>query len=147
MTQNNIQKPPVAATAQSAPSTLLERLHRALGPLAGGIIIDCVDFAMFGPVALILGPVVGGLVGWWVSSLYHFGTRGRLIVATLSAIYCTIPIKLLPLATLVAACARFRESTGRPSLNSDERVDSEAAAEVSAAAGDPVRRHSDSPIR
>jgi len=100
-----------AETVETAPPTLLERLHRALGPLAGGIIIDFVDFATFGPIGLVLGPVLGGMAGWWVSSIYNFGTRGRVIVATLAAIYCTIPFtELLPLATLVAAVARFFET-------------------------------------
>lgn len=99
---------------ESAPVTIFERLHRALGPLAGGMIIDFVDFATFGPIGLVLGPVLGGLAGWWVSSIYHFGTRGRIVVATLAAIYCTIPFtELLPLATLVAAVARFFEPPRR----------------------------------
>lgn len=105
------QQPPAQSAASERP-TVLERLHRALGPLAGGIIIDCVDFATFGPVGLVLGPIAGGLAGWWVSSLYRFETRGRLIVALLAAIYCTIPFtELLPLATIVAACARYWDST------------------------------------
>ncbi|MGQ0633305.1 MAG: hypothetical protein ACT4QC_01740 [Planctomycetaceae bacterium] len=96
--------------------TVLERLHRALGPLAGGIIIDFVDFATFGPIGLVLGPVLGGLAGWWVSSIYQFGWRGRAVVATLAAVYCTIPFtELLPLATLVAAVARFFEAPAVPS--------------------------------
>ena len=97
-------------SADPAVQTFLERTHRALGPLAAGIIIDVVDFATFGPIGLVLGPILGGLAGWWVSSIYHFRTRGRLIVAILAAIYCTIPFtELLPLATLVAAAARFFE--------------------------------------
>lgn len=91
--------------------SLLERLHNALGPLAAGIIIDTVNLAMFGPIGLVLGPVVGGLAGWWVSSIYGFGTRGRLIVATVAAIYVTIPFtELLPLATMVAAVGRFNHA-------------------------------------
>jgi hypothetical protein len=97
-------------TSPPQPLTLLERLHRALGPLAGGIIIDVVDLATFGPIGLVMGALIGGLVGWWVSSIYGFGTRGRALIAILAAIYCTVPFtELFPLATLVAATARFRE--------------------------------------
>lgn len=98
-----------------APMSLLERLHYALGPLAAGIIIDTVNLAMFGPIGLVLGPVLGGLAGWWVSSIYGFGTRGRLIVATAAAIYVTIPFtELLPLATMVAAVGRFYHTPAPP---------------------------------
>lgn len=94
--------------ASESELTLLERLHNALGPLAAGIIIDVVDFAAFGPLSLLIGPVAGGLAGWWVSSIYGFGIRGRLIVATAAAIYVTIPFtELFPLATIVAAVGRF----------------------------------------
>jgi hypothetical protein len=107
----SIQPVPVSDPACAEKPTLLERLHYALGPLAAGIIIDIVDFAMFGPIGLALGPVVGGLAGWWVSSLYGFGTRGRLIVAIAAAIYVTVPFtELLPLATMVAAVGRFYQS-------------------------------------
>lgn len=99
---------PVAGPVSRRELTLLERLHNALGPLAAGIIIDVVDFAAFGPFCLLLGPILGGLAGWWVSSIYGFGTKGRLIVATAAAIYVTIPFtELLPLATMVAAVGRF----------------------------------------
>jgi hypothetical protein len=100
----------VPETSPLKPLTILERLHRALGPLAGGIIIDFIDLVTFGPIGLVVGPVVGGLVGWWVSSIYGFGPRGRALVAFLAAIYCTVPFtELFPLATMVAATARFRE--------------------------------------
>lgn len=112
---NEINAPiqPVAASvpAETPQLTLLERLHYALGPLAAGIIIDTVNLAVFGPIGVVLGPVVGGLAGWWVSSLYGFGTRGRLFVAIAAAIYVTVPFtELLPLATMVAAVGRFYQS-------------------------------------
>lgn len=97
-------------TVETAPPTVLERLHRSLGPLAGGMVIDFVDFATFGPPGIWMGLVLGGMAGWWVSSIYRFGTLGRVVVATLAAIYCANPfIDFLPIATLVAAVARFFE--------------------------------------
>jgi hypothetical protein len=113
-----------SSTSQNEPmrATLLERLHRALGPLAGGMIIDFVDFASFGPIGLVLGPVLGGLAGWWVSSIYGFGPRGRTVVAIVAAVYCSIPFtEVLPLATLVAAVARFFESPQGPPTNVTHR--------------------------
>jgi len=90
--------------------TLLVRLHRALGPLAGGVILDVVDFATFGPVGLAIGLLVGVLVGWWVSSIYAFSVKARCIWATLGGLYCAVPFtEVLPLATLVSAVGRFRK--------------------------------------
>lgn len=96
-----------SASAQAEP--LLVRLHRALGPLAGGIILDVVDLATFGPIGLAFGWLVGGLVGWWVSSIYGFSAKGRLAFALLCAVYITIPFTgLFPLATIISSVARFR---------------------------------------
>lgn len=115
--------------------TLLERLHNALGPLAAGIIIDVVDFAMFGPIGLVLGPLVGGLAGWWVSSIYGFGTRGRLIVAAVAAFYVTMPFtELLPLATMVAAVGRFYHA---PAGGQPENPDPPPPAESGHTQGSP----------
>jgi hypothetical protein len=89
---------------------LVIRLHRAFGPLAGAMLLDMVDLATFGPIGLILGPALGGLVGWWVSGIYDFSTRGRTAFAILAGVYCTIPFtEPLPIATAIAAVARFRE--------------------------------------
>ena len=93
---------------------LLDRLQRAIGPLAGGVILDVVDLAMFGPVGLFVGPFLGAAVGWWVSSLYRFSATGRAVFAALAALYITFPLtEVLPVATLISAFARFqpRESS------------------------------------
>ena len=93
--------------------SLLTRLHRALGPLAGGLILDFVDIATFGPVGLLGGFVVGGLAGWWVSSIYEFSPRSRLALAALAAVYTAVPLtEPLPLATAISALARFRRRHG-----------------------------------
>ena len=91
------------------PEPLLARLHRALGPLAGGLILDVVDLAMFGPLGLLAGPVVGAAVGWWVSSLYRLSATDRVVFAALAALYVSFPLtEVLPIATLISAFARFQ---------------------------------------
>jgi hypothetical protein len=101
----------VSGDARREPMVI--RLHRAFGPLAGAMLLDMVDLATLGPIGLVLGPALGGIVGWWVSGIYEFSTRGRLTFAILAAVYCTIPFtEPLPLATAIAAVARFREKPG-----------------------------------
>jgi hypothetical protein len=64
----------------------------------------------FGPIGLLGGFVLGAAVGWWVSSIYEFSTRGRAVFASLAALYTAIPFtELIPVATIIAALARFRE--------------------------------------
>ena len=87
---------------------LVHRLHRAFGPLAGGLLLDGVDLATFGPFG-IGGLFIGAFVGWWISALYGFSGKVRLFWALVAGIYCLTPAtELLPLATIVSAIARFR---------------------------------------
>ncbi|MDA1179442.1 MAG: hypothetical protein O2931_11660 [Planctomycetota bacterium] len=65
-----------------------ERLYRALGPLAGGIILDVTDFLTFGPIGIALGLIIGCPVGYWVSGM---SKRTRVLFAVLAGVYCTIP--------------------------------------------------------
>ena len=89
--------------------TLLRRLYRALGPLAGGMILDFVDLAKFGPLGLALGLPVGIAVGWWICSIYELSWQVRFLVAVVAGIYCMAPFTgVLPLATLISAIARFQ---------------------------------------
>lgn len=113
--ENNDPPPPTPTDSPPTESTL-ERLHRALGPLAGAIILDITDFVTFGPIGLVLGVAIGFPVGYWIASLYGFSRAGRWLIATLSGIYCTIPFtELIPLATMVAAVARYRSPPSRRS--------------------------------
>lgn len=94
------------------PRSLADRLHYALGPLAGGMLIDAADLITPGPLGLFGGLLVGLPVGWWVASIYGFSVPSRCLIATLAGIYCTIPAtELIPLATLVSAVARFFADT------------------------------------
>lgn len=89
----------------------LRKLYRALGPLAGGILLDTLDLATFGPLGLYFGGILGFCVGWWMASIHEFGSYGRFLFATLAAIYLTMPLtELLPLATIISAFARYRGS-------------------------------------
>lgn len=103
--------PVLGGTDRTPPrEPLLRRLHRAFGPLAGAMVLDAVDLLTFGPIGLVLGPALGGMVGWWVSGIYDFSRRGRVIFAVLAAVYCTVPFtEPFPIATAIAVIARFRE--------------------------------------
>ena len=86
----------------------LETEAAALGPVAGALILDFADFATFGPLGLVIGWLVGGVTGWWISSLYGYRIRYRLFWSALAAIYCTIPFTaIVPLATIISLIARF----------------------------------------
>ncbi|MFC3193075.1 hypothetical protein ACFODZ_02360 [Marinicella sediminis] len=88
-----------------------ERLLRSFGPLAGGVLLDLVDLATFGPVGLYLGPVIGGLLGWWLARVYRFGITGQCVLITLTVVYCTLPgTGLVPLATIIFGLVRLAET-------------------------------------
>lgn len=90
-----------------------QKLYRALGPLAGGILLDTLDLATFGPFGLYVGWFVGLVVGWWIASFHDFGPAGKAVFAGLAALYLTMPMtELFPVATVVSAVARFRSKQG-----------------------------------
>ena len=85
-----------------------ERLMRLLGPLAGGYLLDVMDLFTFGPVGFYLGPLLGGLLGWWLATVYRFGVLGQSVMILITALYCLFPgTELLPLATILLALVRF----------------------------------------
>jgi hypothetical protein len=89
------------------------RLHRAIGPIAGAMILDAADFVTFGPLGLYAGALVGVTVGWWVTGFYRFSQSSRLFWAVMAAVYCTVPMtELLPIATVMSATARFFDDPG-----------------------------------
>ena len=94
---------------------LIYRLYRAVGPLAGGILLDTIDLVTFGPIGIMGGFVIAITVGWWISSIYHFPVKGRILFAVLAGIYTAIPMtEIIPVATMVSAIARFREKPYEP---------------------------------
>ena len=109
------------------------RLYRALGPLAGGFLLDTFDFATFGPLGYGGGFVVGALLGGWVAAMEGFGWTGRLYCAVLAAFYTALPrTELFPLATAIAAASRFL----RPGSGARDPEALEASVEGSAEPGE-----------
>ncbi len=102
------------------------RLHRTLGPLAGGLVLDFVDLATFGPIGVYGGFMVAGAVGWWLGTIYEFPKQQRIVIAALSALYGAIPFtEPLPIATGISALARFRDrrrSGSEPDHDSDDAL-------------------------
>ncbi len=101
--------PPVDERTGKAekPVSNVRRAERAFGPLLGGVILDFMDLATFGP----LGLVVGAVVGFWICSIYRFPLKHKIIGALLAGWYCMMPFtRFIPMATMVGAYARFRES-------------------------------------
>lgn len=95
-------------------SGLLWRLHRALGPIAGGLLLDFTDLATFGPLG-VLGPFLGAAVVLWMSSLYRFSLKTKIFLAFLAGVYCMVPMtEPFPIATLVCVACRFFEKPAKP---------------------------------
>ncbi len=87
-----------------------ERFLRAFGPLGGGLLLDFADLATFGALGFYIGPLIGGLMGWWLASVYRFGTLGQCVLILITAVYCTLPsTALVPLATIVFALIKFAD--------------------------------------
>lgn len=103
------------APAAAPPPTRAERLNRAFGPVVAGLIIDFVDLATFGPIGFYLGLPIGAFAGYWMGRALALPKKSSLLCALAAGIYCTIPgTEMLPLATLVGACARYYESAPKP---------------------------------
>lgn len=92
----------------------LKKLYRALGPIAGGLFLDMLDLATFGPFGFYVGWLVGLVVGWWMASIYGFGNLGKTAFACMAAVYLTMPFtEFMPVATVISAlCPLSRECRG-----------------------------------
>ncbi len=100
-------------------SPLIDRIHKAFGPLAGAIILDLVDLASFGPLG-IGGLFVGGFVCWWILSTYNISKNMRILISILGGVYCMLPLtEIIPLATIISAIARFKEKPKKSSRYDD----------------------------
>jgi len=94
------------------PAQQAKRLNRAFGPVIAGLIIDLVDLSTFGPMGFYFGLPLGGGCGYWMGRTLGLTRKQSLTCAIAAGIYCMIPVsEFLPLATLVGAFARYREST------------------------------------
>jgi hypothetical protein len=104
--------PPTKPVIKPADRTLLiDRLHRALGPLAGAMILDAADFVTVGPIGIFAGLFVGAATGWWISSIYQYSNNARMLWSLLAGLYCTIPFTaIIPFATLISVVGRFFEN-------------------------------------
>lgn len=103
-----------ALAAQPADG-LLQRLYRSLGPVAGGLLLDMVDLATFGPIGVYGGFLLGGAVGWWVATLYGVHGAGRGLITGLAALYTGFPgTAFVPLATVVGGLLRLRDPRSPP---------------------------------
>ncbi len=84
------------------------RFARALKPIVAGILIDLVDFATLGPIGIYLGFLLGGLLGYWICSIYKLRPLHRFLGALITGIYCTLPFTaFIPAATLMGAYIEF----------------------------------------
>jgi hypothetical protein len=96
------------------------RTFEALGPVAGGIALDLVDLASFGPVGIFTGLGVGGLLGWYLSGIYGYSRSTRRWAALAAAVYCAMPMtEPLPLATILSVISKLAPSKDR-SRESDD---------------------------
>jgi len=99
------------APAAGTPPSVGRRLNRAFGPIVAGMILDLLDLATFGPLGYVLGLPLGGLMGYWLGRCLGLSRKSSVLCAFAAGVYCTFPFTgVLPLATLVGAYVRFRES-------------------------------------
>lgn len=98
----------VPSADDTAEEPLVSRAHRALGPLAVGIILDLLDLATFGVLGIYLGAIVGMAAGWYLGTMAGLGPRARFLFGVAAAAYLTVPMtEFMPVATIVGAAGRF----------------------------------------
>lgn len=103
-----------SSPAQPKPSQA-QRLNRAFGPVVAGLVIDFVDLATFGPIGLYLGLPIGAFAGYWMGRALGLDRKPSLLCALAAGIYCMMPgTEMIPIATVVGALARYRESAPKP---------------------------------
>jgi hypothetical protein len=112
----------VMDAAPQPSSDMGRRINRAFEPIAAGLIIDLIDFTSFGPIGLVLGLPLGGLVGYWMGRSLGLSRKASLWCALAAGVYCMTPAtEFIPLAMIVGACARFSENGKRRSANEKNR--------------------------
>ena len=108
------------APAPQKPSQA-QRLNRAFGPVVAGLIIDFVDLATFGPIGTYLGLPIGAFAGFWMGRALGLERTPSLLCALAAGIYCMMPgTEMIPIAPVVGALARYRESAPKPNAAPSE---------------------------
>lgn len=87
---------------------VVRRTFEALGPVFGGVALDLLDLASFGPVGVFGGLAVGGLFAWWLTGVYRVPEGRRPWIALAAGVYCALPMtEALPLATIFSVISRL----------------------------------------
>jgi len=101
-------------TLETAKPSTAQRLHHAVGPIAGAMILDASDLMTFGPLGIYTGLLVGSGVGFWLTGLYGFKMPARIFWSCVAGIYCTVPFtEMFPIATVISATHRFAHTKGK----------------------------------
>ena len=97
----------------------VRRLTTRFGPLLGGMLLDLVDLATFGPAGLYGGFLLGGAAGWWLGHRFGLAGRHRAGLALAAAAYSASPAtETLPLGTLVGGLIQV---AGKRRATSEDR--------------------------
>ncbi len=92
------------------PTETVKLLHRALGPVAAGFMVDLLDAATFAP---IIGLAAGVPVGYYLARQLGLVRGAAWQMALVVGLYCGIPGTFgLPLGTLAGAYVRLRQALG-----------------------------------
>ena len=103
------------ATVRPTGRARWRRFNWTFGPVLAGMIIDSVDLLTFGPLKRFLGFPLGAFAGFWMGSIFRLPMHQRLLCGLAAGVYCVIPgLEFIPLATLVGAYVRYRESSRMP---------------------------------
>ena len=77
-------------------------------PIVAALAIDLADFAMVGPIGVVFGLFVGGLLTTIVALASGSGLWRALGLGLLGGIYCAIPVTdAIPLATMLTLIHGF----------------------------------------
>ena len=116
--------PTVPVESFGPPKNILPRLQKAFGPILGGLLIDFLDLATFGPIGIGMGVVVGMIAGYWVTSFYDLQKKHQLWWTVIAGIYCAVPFtEAFPFATLIGAFARYFETEPEKPRKPEQKPD------------------------
>lgn len=144
--------PPVTEQPSTPPRPLgLRRSAAALAtadhrlgwaPIVAALAIDLADIATAGPIGLVAGLFVGGILTTTVSMLSGARLRRALALGFLGAIYCALPLtETIPMATMLTALYGYlhRSNAAAPAAESTPEPEPFAAGRVVQAG--PGQRH------